>query len=133
MKKTLVTLLLAFSFHSALAHSQVTGVYPGAHAVVSSPKYVSVKLNEAVKLKFCKLDVYKLNADGGKLAMNRAAAQVAKTGKAVRMPIQFNKQGKSNILKASIGKLPAGNYVMVWRVLSADGHMVRGHSVFKAK
>lgn len=133
MKKTLVTLLLAFSFHSALAHSKVIGVYPSARAVVKSPKYVSVKLNEAVKLKFCKLNVYKLNADGGKLAINRAAAQVAKTGKAVRMPIQFNQQGKSNTLKASIGKLPAGNYVMAWRVLSADGHMVRGHSVFKAK
>lgn len=133
MKRIVCILLVLSSLSVTFAHSKVLSISPRSHATVEAPKQVSIKLNEKVKLKFCQLKVYRLEATGNKLALNRAAAQVAKTGKAPKMKVNFAQQGKSETLKASVEKLAAGRYVMAWRILSSDGHIVRGHSVFKVK
>lgn len=133
MKRIFCVLLMTSPLSVAFAHSKVIGISPRSHATVESPNQISIKLNEKVKLKFCKLKVYRLEATGNKLALNRAAAQIAKSGKATQVKVDFFQQGKSDTLKASVQKIAAGRYVMVWRILSSDGHMVRGHSVFKVK
>lgn len=124
----------------ALAHTAVTGIVPAAHASVTAPTNVEIKLNEAIDLHFATFKVYPLNVQGDKLALNRAAATLAKTALKARNDAaqrvdQFKSGGGTtdHVVIPLKSKLAPGPYVFMWRVLSADGHIVTGQSVFQVK
>lgn len=135
MKNLILPLLLLSGFASA--HTEVTGLSPAPNAVVQAPKTVSLTLSEPVDLHFCTFKVYPLKATGDKLALNRAAADLAKTAlnakgddaaRADTAPKLSGMAAKVSIpLKTN---LKAGNYAVMWRILSDDGHVVTGQSVF---
>ena len=137
MKRPFLVTALLMASGLALAHTAVTGVVPAAHASVTSPKSVEIRLNEPIDLHFATFKVYALKAQGEKLALNRAAATLAKTALKARDDASQRADlftpttgAASHVVIQLKTKLPAGPYVFMWRVLSADGHIVTGHSVF---
>ena len=131
-------LVLALS-SSALAHTAVTSIQPGAHQTVSAPKAVSMSFNEAIPLKFATFRVYPLPA-GDKPSLDRAAAALTKTAllnKADlggRVDTWAGGSGQAAAVKVPLKPgLKAGAYALVWRFLSDDGHVVTGQSVFHVR
>ena len=55
---------------------------------------------------------------------------VDKEGKQVDRKDKLVDPGEAKLLKVSLPPLPAGRYRVVWRVLSADGHVTRGEFGF---
>ena len=136
MKKlTKLFLVLALS-SSALAHTAVTSIQPGAHQTVTVPKVVSMSFNEAIPLKFATFKVFPLPA-GDKLSLNRAAAALTKTALLDRADADRRADtwagGSGDATGVRVPLKPdlkAGAYALVWRFLSDDGHVVTGQSVF---
>lgn len=124
----------------ALAHTAVTSVQPGAHASVRAPTAVTVTVSEAIPLKFATFKVYPLPVGGDRLTLNRAAATLAKTvvgaknDAAQRADLWRGGEGQRALIHVPLKpRLKAGAYALLWRFLSADGHVVSGQSVFYVK
>lgn len=138
MFKRLILPLLLAGF--AQAHTAVTGITPAAFAVVSAPGSVSLTLNEAVDLHFATVKVYPLPGMGDKLSLNRAAAALAKSALNAKNDAA-QRADAGGMLHGTADKitlplkpnLKAGNYALMWRILSDDGHVVTGQSVFVVK
>lgn len=121
----------------AAAHTAVTSTVPASQATITAPRNVEIAFNEAVDLHFATFKVYPLKAQGDKLALNRAAATLAKSAlkarndqaqRADQFTPQYGTTAKVSVpLKSGLAK---GPYVFMWRVLSGDGHIVTGQSVF---
>lgn len=131
--------LLALS-STALAHTAVTGLQPAAHATVSQPKVVTMKLSEPIPLHFATFKVYPLGVKGDKLTLNRAAASLSPKALADRNDADKRADlWKTHNSQASTVTIPLkpdltpGAYAVLWRFLSEDGHVVSGQSVFNVK
>ncbi|MEZ5102453.1 MAG: copper resistance protein CopC [Thermoleophilia bacterium] len=97
---------------AALAHATLIGSAPADEAVVDgSPAAVVLRFDEQVEASFGAVRVY----DG--------AARRVDTGSAERPDVR----SASAALRPD---LPDGTYTVAWRVVSADGHPVRGAFVF---
>ena len=138
MKKHLV--LAAFLTTAASAHTAVTSISPAAFASVSAPKAVELSFSEPVDLHFCTFKVYPLKSVGNQAALNRAAADLsksalsAKNDEAERADLAPKLSGMAAKLTLPLKpKLPHGAYAVFWRLLSEDGHVVSGQSVFNVK
>ncbi|GAA5500762.1 copper resistance protein C [Deinococcus xinjiangensis] len=137
MKKYLMLALLLGGFASA--HTQITSLSPAAGATVTAPKTVTLTLSEAVDQKFVTIKVYPIKAAGDLLTLNRAAAALAKTAlgskndASARVDMAQPKSGMAQTLSVPLKPLKAGTYAIMWRLLSDDGHVVSGQSVFKVK
>lgn len=138
--KKLVICLLWLS-GAAQAHTQITSVQPGAFAALASPATVELTLNEAVDLHFATLKVYPLPAGiTDKLGLNRAAAALLKSALKskndadLRVNLAAPDSGQSSRIVVKLQPhLKAGPYALLWRILSDDGHIVTGYSVFVVK
>lgn len=136
----LLSFVILSLFSAAWAHTAVTSVTPGAFAIVTAPAAVQIKLNEPVDLHFATFKVYPLKVSGDKLALNRAAATLAKTALKARADEDlradtWKKQTgtTSNVSIPLKQNLLSGAYVIMWRLLSGDGHVISGQSVFSVK
>lgn len=140
MKKWLLLPLLLTGLASA--HTAIIEMAPAQNATVRAPKMVSMTFGEAIDLHFVTVKVYPLAATGDKLALNRAAADLAKTA----LGDKNDADKRIDLLKipsdmtmATAIKVPLktpvkpGNYAVMWRLLSEDGHVVSGQSVFTVK
>lgn len=127
----------------AAAHTAVTGVQPGAHAVISRPEAVVLTFSEPVALRFATFAVYPLPA-GDRASLNRAAARLLKAPpeSATRADTWASGSGATgtrptgSARRVAVPLKPAlapGAYAVVWRVLSGDGHVVSGQSVFTVR
>lgn len=139
MKRPLLLAALMLS-GSSLAHTAVKAVSPAAHATVTAPKNVQITFNEAIDLHFSTFKVYPLTVQGDRLTLNRAAATLAKQALKTRNDLEMRAdQGRplqgvsAQVVIPLKGNLPIGNYVLMWRVLSGDGHVITGQSVFSVR
>lgn len=137
MKNLILPLLLS---GTALAHTEVVGMTPAAHATVTAPQSVTLTLSEPIDLHFATFKVYPLNAKGDPSVLNRAATTLAQSV----LNVKGDEAKRSDRAKSLTGlaakvslplkpNLGAGNYVVMWRILSDDGHVVTGQSVFAIK
>lgn len=138
MRMIFLAILLGLS--NAWAHTAVEAITPGAYASVSAPQTVVVTLSEAVDLHFATFKVYPLKASGDRLALNRAAARLAATALKTRddqalRADSFNlKQGEAAKVTIPLKpNLARGPYVVMWQILSDDGHVMTGQSIFTVK
>lgn len=117
----------AVAVSAAQAHTEPTTITPAKDATA-----VTLTFSEPINLRFSTFQVLrvptgKTPADAAKLALRLKAdapelANLNATGGMVaRLTLP---------LKA---RLPAGPYVIAWRLLSDDGHPVTGHSSFALK
>jgi copper transport protein len=98
---------------SAFAHAALLKTVPSASVTVnSSPKQVSLTYSEAVEPRFAIVSVTDANANS------------MTTG-----PPQRNASNPDQ-LDVPLKHLPTGWYLVVWRVISVDGHPVRGAFTF---
>lgn len=92
----------------AQAHAHLVTSTPSAKADVAAPKQIALTFSEKLEPKFSAADLMK--ADGSMVAVTSAVSGKAKKGVMV-MP------------KAP---LTPGSYMVMWHVVSADGHKSKG-------
>ncbi|MFB9992321.1 copper resistance protein CopC [Deinococcus oregonensis] len=129
----LLALLLAAALGTASAHTEVTVLSPTSTRPVTAPRTVQLSFGEPVNLRFASFRVLpmpngKTPAEAAKLALalKADAPQLVNlgavpTGMAAKLSLPL----KPN--------LKAGPYLIVWAVLSDDGHPVSGQSLFRVR
>ncbi|GAA4004129.1 copper resistance protein CopC [Deinococcus rubellus] len=131
--KKLLPLFTALLLGTAAAHTQITHFTPAAGSSVAAPKLITLVFSEPINLRFSTFKVYALPA--GMDAATFAATKVslkndadaradAYTGSS-SMAARLNLPMKPN--------LKPGVYVVMWHILSDDGHPVSGQSTFSVK
>jgi copper resistance protein C len=101
--------LLALSVSTASAHAILVKSDPSKEAVLTvPPREVHLTFNDAVGEEYLALAV--IDATGNRV-----------DGRDARLDFTDHAQ-----LRASVGKLAKGQYLVRYRVLSADGHVVSG-------
>jgi len=127
------------------AHASLQASEPTADAVVAQPlESVTLTFTEAVEVAFSSFKVYRIDAE---VDMSSANASMRLNALAALLVTDFNGQGDdgegkvvSTVLAPTgdatsvtlqfEGSVPAGHYVVMWRVLSVDTHVIDGHLVF---
>lgn len=134
MKHLLMTLLLGLS-GLAFAHTEVTALPPAHAAPAHAPRAVVLAFSEPVDLHFCTFKVYPLASGEAALSPVRLMALLnARGDENVRADTGAPKQGLAARLHLPLKpQLRPGNYAVIWRVLSDDGHVVTGQSAFKVQ
>ena len=95
------------------AHADLIGSEPTDGAVLDrAPKQVRLFFSEPIEREFFALEVYTQD----RVRVDRRDAHIPPDNAAA--------------LEASLGALAPGTYTVVWRVLSIDGHVVRGAYAF---
>jgi len=113
---TAVALLLGVSSVSASAHALLKKSEPAQRAVLSKPPtQVRLWFNESLEPAFSELSV-------------RDAGGKPVTGEAARVPAEDPKR-----LELSLPPLGPGIYTASYKVLSVDGHTVKGSFKFTVK
>ncbi len=128
-----LALLTALSLSTTLAHTAVSSITPALNATVTAPKAVQLKFSEPIEVRFSTFRVMAVPAGQSVDAAAKVAlAEKADSPKLVNLPLTASALAAqvSVPLKAT---LKAGRYVVVWRLLSEDGHPVTGHSTFRVK
>ena len=107
-------ILMSFGPSSASAHSILESSFPTASSLLAeSPREVKLDFNEHVE------------ATLGNIELFDQKQHAIKIGKAVRSRADLS------VVTAKIPSLHDGVYVVVWRVVSADGHPVSGAFPFE--
>ncbi|AWN23250.1 copper resistance protein CopC [Deinococcus irradiatisoli] len=125
--------LLAALLGTASAHTQITHVTPAQGSRVSAPQNVTLEFSEPINLRFSTFKVYPLpsgvNAEAWaqtKLNLKNDAADRADTYPgASSMAAHLSLPLRPH--------LKAGTYIVMWRILSDDGHPVSGQATFDVK
>ncbi|EYB67672.1 copper resistance protein CopC [Deinococcus phoenicis] len=129
----LLSLLAALTLASALAHTEVTGITPAAGARVVAPKTVTLTFGEPVNLRFSTFKVVPLPA-GADAAQTAAAALARKDDAKLRADTAPVLTGMAARVTLPLHSgLKPGTYLILWRLLSEDGHPVTGHSTFQVR
>lgn len=133
MRRSLLLALLALWPSYALAHTQVTRQLPPAGSTVTAPAAIRLELSEAINLHFSTFKVYPLPA--GQSAQGYAAAMLGTNNcDALRADTCPKLDGLAARVSIPLkSNLKAGPYVLMWRILSDDGHVVSGQSSFSIK
>lgn len=105
--------LLALTPVAVVAHSLLLESSPPANATVDAPASVSLRFNNRVEKRLCRVRIVD---DGGRA---RAAAVSA--------------DGSADRLVAALPPLGRGAYRVEWQVLSTDGHVVNGSYIFRVR
>ena len=112
----LLFLSVSLTTPEALAHAKLIRSQPGPFEVLAaSPWDVSLWFNERLEDEFNAIEV------------TDATGRHVQTGFA-----QVNPRDRTNLL-VRIGHHSTGSYVVRWRILSLDGHPVRGRFIFSVK
>jgi copper transport protein len=98
----------------ASAHASLTGTEPvGGTAVASSPERVVLRFSENVQIPLGSIRVF-----------------ASPSGKQVETGAAGHADGQSAAVAVKLPKLEKGNYIVTWRVTSADSHPVHGAFTF---
>ncbi len=145
IQRYVLILTLAFAGVGA-AHSELESSTPAAGAVLqTAPTEASLTFSEAVEVRFSTFKVYPLDADIDSSADNAEARLNGLAGQLVSEVLET--QGDDEA-RADTGvetaertadtvtlslkpDLPAGVYVVMWRVLSVDSHTSQGFITFQ--
>ena len=131
--KTLLPLFAALLLGTAAAHTQITHFTPAAGSTVAAPKMVTLTFSEPVNLRFSTFKVYALPAGMDPAAFaktkinlkNDAGARADTYSGPPSMAARLDLPLKTN--------LKPGAYVVMWHILSDDGHPVSGQSSFSVR
>lgn len=96
----------------AQAHAHLVKASPSANAAVPAPSALHLQFSERLEPKFSAATVMK--ADGAAVAASSKAS-----GKAIDVTPK--------------SALPPGGYMVMWHVVSADGHRMKGQYNFTVK
>ena len=147
MLKTLLLILAVFSFGttSALAHASLESSEPAANAVVGSPlSQVELLFTEGVEVAFSSFKVYRIDAEVD-LASDNAAMRLNALAAVLVSDYNGQQTDGDGKVEANVGTAPndkalvnisfdeplePGHYVVMWRVLSVDTHVIDGHVIF---
>ncbi|GAA5512174.1 protein YobA [Deinococcus carri] len=131
--RILLSLLTALTLGTALAHTEVTSVTPGANARVSAPTRVVLTFGEPLNLRFATLKVLPL-PPGMEAAQAAAQALASRDDGERRVDTAPILSGQAaRVVLPLRTPLRPGRYLIAWRILSEDGHPVSGHSVFQVR
>lgn len=144
VKLGVLSLLLGVG--SALAHAELKSVSPERDAVLGeAPGEVVLEFTEPAEVRFSTFKVYALDADVDLSAenatqrLNGLAGQLVgevlttreDTGARVDTGVTPAGGQSESVTLALPEELPAGPYVVMWRVLSVDTHTTQGFYVFQ--
>lgn len=105
---------LALTPVTAQAHARLVSASPAANAVVAAPRVLTLTFSERIAPAFSTFDV--VNAAGSTVAVRTQVGQDGKT------------------LTGTLARpLPAGAYVVNWRIASSDGHRMTGSYGFTVR
>ena len=96
----------------AQAHAHLVKAAPGEKAVVAAPRSIHLEFSEKLEPKFSGVELVKANG--------------------APVPVTTKAAGKT-IDAAPKTALGPGEYRVLWRVLSADGHKMKGQYSFTVK
>lgn len=129
----------------AAAHAHLDSSSPAANAAVAEPvAVVTLTFSEGVEVAFSTFKLYAiagevdLAADNADMRLNALAAQLVTSfngttddseGK-VEAVVSADPDDKTSVTITASEALAPGHYVVMWRVLSADTHVIDGHFVF---
>ena len=129
----------------AAAHAHLAASDPAANAAVAEPvTAVNLMFTEAVEIAFSTFKVYRidgsvdLTAENADMRLNALAATLVSSyngsqedgdGK-IQAEIASPVADEARVTLAFSEPLEPGHYVVMWRLLSADTHVVDGHFVF---
>jgi methionine-rich copper-binding protein CopC len=109
-----MTLLVAASPRSALAHAVLVSSTPQKNAAISGPEItISLKYNSRVEGARSSLSLLKPDGSVEKVA-------------GITQP-------SPDVVSATAHVLARGAYILRWQVLSSDGHITRGELPFQVK
>tara|TARA_B100000575_G_C22829446_1_gene487104 strand:+ start:257 stop:604 length:348 start_codon:yes stop_codon:yes gene_type:complete len=115
MVKIILSFLFILSPIVTYSHSQLTEIFPKEKVVYQkSPREIKLKFRSQVKL--VKIDLNNINDKNKKLKLNLDSV---------------NKRSKEFIIP--MPKITSGQYNILWRALSLDGHIIKGKSKFEVK
>lgn len=99
---------------AAQAHARLVSASPAANATVAPPRVLNLTFSERMAPAFSTFDV--VNAAGTTVAIRTQVSQDGKT------------------LTGTLARpLPAGAYVVNWRIASSDGHRMTGSYGFTVR
>ncbi len=126
MKKIIWLLLFLFSPTLLLAHSPLVSVYPIDKSFLKiAPTKIEMVFKSPVKL--IKLDIYEVSSAKKTKLLSKLM------GKKKGDKISINKDSLLKISKRHLIALPSlenGDYVIFWRAIGEDGHIVKGKFSF---
>lgn len=109
----LLLLLLGLAPAIALAHAQLLRTEPADGAVLNiAPERVRLFFSEPIERDFFSLEVYAAN----RVRVDNRNARIA--------------PDNVSVLEAGLPRLAPGSYLVAWRALSIDGHVVHGTFAF---
>jgi copper resistance protein C len=118
------------------ADSKPTKIVPANGASVSAPKAVSIAFNEGIEGRFSTFKVYPYTGEVNNNAI-RAFARAKlplKNDTAARADVNHNAVSSTKNVQIQLKpNLAKGVYVVMWRILGADTHIVEGWSFFRIK
>ena len=147
LRRPFLSLVLALLplLGTAGAHAYLAATEPAADAVLeAAPAEVKLIFSEAVEVAFSLLKVYRLDTDVdltaenarlrlnglAALLVNRELASNEPSDNRVDVAISPERGTSAEIVLTLKGELPPGHYVVMWRVLSVDTHVLQDHYVF---
>lgn len=103
--------VVLFAASSASAHAQLESTAPSAGATIARPpSRIELRFSEHVRV-----------PNGGLRVFNEAGARLDRV----------SPRTAGSVVSLPLSSLPTGAYVVSWRVVSADGHPVRGAFTFR--
>src|SRR5438876_9222429 len=103
---------LLFAGLSAEAHAHLVKAEPAENATVAAPKTISLQFSEKLEGKFSGAELMKAN---------RSAVPVN------------SKASAKTITARPMAALTPGGYMVMWHVVAADGHKMKGQYNFTVK
>lgn len=138
-------LIGAFGAGPAFAHAHLETSTPEANAAVTDPvTVVELRFTEGVEVAFSTFKTYRLDADVD-LSADNAAMRLNALAAVVVSRYNGTAEDGDGKVEAEVGNAPGdkatviltfaeplapGHYVVMWRVLSVDTHVVDGQFVF---
>lgn len=141
----LIILSAFFCNQLALSHASITKISPKRNIVITKPlKSIEIEFNEKINLRFSKVEVhffseFKKNLNSP-LKINREAAKFSKIAlsskkslASIPIPKQLRGEKVQELSISLKNNLKSGHYIIIWQIMSADGHPIKGFSPFQIK
>lgn len=141
---TVLALIIVLAGGIALAHARLVVSQPEAGAVLATaPAEIVLEFSEAVETAFSVFAVHRLDAEvdleaeGAADLLVELAGVVADevlaegyAGESLHLSVAPAAGAAETVVLGLAADLPAGHYVVAWRVLSVDTHVLNGFLVF---
>ncbi len=106
---------LALAATGASAHAHLVSATPTANATVAAPQAIALKFSEKLEPKFSGVELMKANGD------------------AIPVTSAVSPKDRTSMSATVKDKLAPGAYMVMWHVVSADGHRMKGDFNFTVK